>query len=157
MSKPRYNWWPFALNMIRDYPDRKREYNDLHEQKITANLSGIPGGGGSSRTVEDIALRLLPRQEQLEYDAVRRAVELTLLEPEGKLRFDIVDLTIMKNRYTLHGAALRLNVSYRTAQRYRWLFVALVGYTYGFLSLDEYETLKKLDQGGCRNINNNNL
>ena len=39
MSKPRYNWWGFALAMIRDYPHRQKELKEMHEQKATANLN----------------------------------------------------------------------------------------------------------------------
>lgn len=146
-NKPRYNWWPFALNMIKDYPARKQEYDLIHEQKITASLSGMPGGGSASRTVENIALKQLPWQEQKEYDAVRKAEELTLAEADGKIRMKVVELTLYKKRCNTAGAAIRLNISERTAQRHRWRFVILVGYTYGFLTKEEYEKLVKRDQG----------
>lgn len=148
MSKPRYNWWPFALNMIKDYPVRKREYNDLHEQKVTANLSGMPGGGGASRTVEDIAARKLPHQEQLEFDAVRKAVEYTKAMPDGRLRIRVIGLTLWRQSHTIPGAALELHISDRMARRYRWQFVMLVGYTYGFLTEEEYVQEVKKDAVG---------
>lgn len=147
MSKPRYNWWPFVLNMIRDYPARKAEYNDLHEQKITANLSGMPRHGAASRTVENVAVRLLPAQEQREFDAVDKAVELTRNDENGDIRLEVVKLTMWKSSHTIDGAALKLNLSARTARRYRWLFIMLVGYTYGFLTLEEYELLKRVELG----------
>lgn len=147
MGKTRFNWWPFALNMIKDYPARKKEYNLLHEQKVTASLSGMPGGGAASRVVENIAVRQLPRQEQKEYDAVRRAEEVTLAEPDGMIRMKVVELTLFKNRCNTAGAAIRLNISERTAKRHRWRFVILVGYTYGFLDKEEYVQLVKRDQG----------
>ena len=147
MSKPRYNWWPFVLNMIKDYPARKKEYNDLHEQKVTANLSGMPGGGGASRTVEDIAVRKLPHQEQLEFDAVRKAVECTRSMEDGEQRIKVVGLTLWRQSHTVPGAALALNIPERTARRYRWRFVMLVGYTYGFLTEEEYIRETKKDAG----------
>lgn len=146
MSKPRYNWWPFALNMIRDYPARKAEYNDLHEQKITADLSGMPGGGSASRTVENIAARLLPRQDQREFDAVRKAVEYTKALPDGSLRMKVIRMTLLRRSYSIPGAASVANVSERTAKRYRWQFVLLVGHTYGFLSKEEYDEAIKKDR-----------
>ena len=60
MSSPRYGWWSYAKAMIRAYPQLHREYEQLHSQKVTASISGMPGGGGASRTTEDIALRRLP-------------------------------------------------------------------------------------------------
>lgn len=146
MKKQRFNWWPFALNMIKDYPGRKKEYDMLHEQKITTSLSGMPGGGSASRTVENIALKQLPWQEQKEYDAVQKAEALTLAEPDGKLRMTVVELTLFKKKCNIAGAAIQLNISERTAKRYHWRFVLLVGYTYGFLTDEEYKSLVKRDQ-----------
>ena len=64
MSTPRYNWWPFVLNMIKDYPKRKMDYDDLHDQTVTASITGMTGGGSASRKTENTALRQLPAQEQ---------------------------------------------------------------------------------------------
>ena len=140
MSRPRYNWWPFALNMVRDYPYRKREFDALHEQKITASATGLPGGGGSSRTVEQIALRQLPKQEQKEYDTVHQAVLRTRQMKDGEYRLQVVEMTLWQNRYTIAGAAMRLNIPEDRAKRYRWEFIVLVGYLYGdFLSKQDYE------------------
>lgn len=147
MSKPRYNWWPFVLNMIQDYPARRIAYNALHEQQITANLSGVPGGGSARRTVENLATKLLPHQEQKEFDAVRKAVEVTRAMPDARTRMRVVDMTLMRKNYTVPGAAQRLNISQRTAQRFRWQFVVLVGHTYGFLTKEEWEALLKKDVG----------
>ena len=143
MSKPRYNWWSFALNMIRDYPVRRRDYLQLHDQKITADLSGMPKAGNASRTVEGIATRQLPDQEQREYDAVRAAVEYTRTLPEGTVRLRLIDMTLWKNTKNIAGAALQLHISERTAQRYRWQFVALVGQRYGFMTWEDYTQLVK--------------
>lgn len=146
MSKPRYNWWPFALNMIRDYPARCADLKALHEQKITANLSGMPRGGGANRTAEGIALRQLPAQEQREYEAVHNAVERTSRMGEGKLRMELVKLTMWKG-YTIAGAARIASVSESTARRWRWQFAMLVGRSYGFLSEEEYKDALKKDMG----------
>lgn len=141
MSRPRYNWWPFALNMVRDYPYRKREFDALHEQKITASATGLPGGGGSSRTVEQIAMRQLPKQEQKEYDTVHQAVQRTRQMKDGEYRLQVVKLTLWQNRYTIPGAAMRLNIPEDRAKQYRWEFIVLVGHLYGFLSKQDYEEI----------------
>ena len=146
MSKPRYNWWPFALNMIRDYPTRCADHKALHEQKITANLSGMPRGGGATRTTEGIALRQLPAQEQREYEAVHKAIERTSRMSEGKLRMEMVKLTMWKG-YTIAGAARIAAVSESTARRWRWQFAMLVGRSYGFLTEEEYKEALKKDMG----------
>lgn len=147
MSKSRYNWWPFALNMIKDYPAREKEIKNLHEQKITANISGMPGGGGTSRVIENIVSRQLPRQDQREYDAVQKAIQYTRMLPDSQLRIKTVNLTLWRQSHTVPGAALLLNISERTARRYRWQFVMFVGYAYGFLTKEEYEQEIEKDTG----------
>lgn len=143
MSKPRYNWWPFALNMIRDYQARSQQYHDLHEQKTTARASEAPGGGGDFRTVERIAIRELPRQEQLEYDAVRKAEDLTRLMKDGDIRLRVAGLTIMRDLYTIPGVAMRLDIPENMAKRYRWEFILTVGFTYGLINKEEYDAATK--------------
>lgn len=146
MSKPRYNWWPFALNMIRDYPARHSEYKELHKQKTAADLSGMPRGGGASRTTEGIALRQLPPQEQREYEAVHKAIERTSKAKEAKIRLDVIKLTMWKG-YTIPGAAIIAKTSKETARRYRWQFILLVGRMYDFLTEEEYLAALKKDMG----------
>ena len=146
MSKPRYNWWPFVLNIIRDYPVRDSAYKELHKQNITANLSGMPKGGGASRTTEGIAMRQLPPQEQREYDAVNKAIGRIRRMKDAKVRLQVVKLTMWKE-YTIPGAAMAVSVSENTARRYRWQFVMLVGCMYGFLTEQEYILAIKKDTG----------
>lgn len=144
MSKPRYNWWSFALAIIRDYPARRAALKELQEQKITADLSAMPKGGSSGRTVERLAMRQLPPQEQREHDAVHKALLRTKRLSEGTLRADTVKLTLWKG-YSIPAAALALHISERTARRYRWQFVLLVGHIYGFLGEEEFRAAMKRD------------
>lgn len=147
MSKPRYNWWGFALAMIRDYPARRSALRDLREQKITADLSGMPRGGGASRTIESVALRQLPAQEQREYDAVHKALLHTKGMKQAELRMEIIRLTMWKG-YTIPGAAIAARTSEDTARRYRWQFIMLVGCMYGFLTEEEYQAEIKKEMFG---------
>lgn len=144
MSKPRYNWWPFVINMIKDYPVRREELKRLREQKITANVSGMPRAGGDSRCVENLATRGLPYQEQKEHDAVMQAIKRMQRLPDGKLRLGVVRLTLWRN-FNISGAAMQLNISERTARRYRWQFILLVGRMYGFITEEEYQIAVKKD------------
>lgn len=134
MSKPRERWWPYAKNMIRAYPELKQEYEALHSQAVTADLSGVPHGGGASRTTEMIALRQLPETAQKEYDAVTKAIEITKKKPGGEHRIAVVDLVLMKGTHTIAGAAAKLHCSTETASNYHREFIYLVGYCYGFKS-----------------------
>lgn len=147
MSKPRYNWWPFALNMIRDYPERAKEIKDLRQQKITADLSGMPRGGGASRTTEGISMRELEdKQAQREYEAVHKAMVRTKARADGKLRLDVVRMTMWKGS-SIPAAATVLSVSPDTARRYRWQFIMMVGCCYGFLTEEECRAAIKKEMG----------
>lgn len=146
MSKPRHNWWAFALAMIRDYPDRSTALRELHKQTITADLSGMPRSGGASRTTEGIAIRQLPPQEQREYNAVHSAIKRTRALKDGDIRLQVIRLTMWQG-YTIPGAAMIVHTSDSTARRYRWEFTMLVGMMYGFMSEDEYTYALKKGRG----------
>ena len=140
MSKPRYRWWGYIKNVIRAYPELKGKYADLHRQSITADISGIPGGGGASRTVENIAIRELPKGEQDELEAVRRTVEVTERLRTGTDRLKIISLVFWEQSHTLHGAALETHIGYDTAIGYHGDFIMMVAY---FMGRIPYEELKK--------------
>lgn len=136
MSKPRYKWWPYIKAVIREYPKLKKEYEDLHEQSITAKCSGMPGGGSTSRGTEDIAIRELPSTQQREYESVKRAIESVQLMHTGKDRLRLVDMVFWKKSHTLSGAAYKLNISDTTAQRYHGEFIRLVARFYGLMDTE---------------------
>lgn len=133
MSRPRYRWWGFARNMIRDFPMVERVWNDIHEQSISANMSGMPRGGGASRTVEAIALRQLSPDDQKLYDAVSLAKENTMLLPNGTERIKLIRLMYWsRKKLTVKAAAVHIPVAEITAKRWHGDFVRLVGRCYGF-------------------------
>ena len=133
MSKPRYRWWGFARKMVRDYPQLKEAWKQIHEQKVTADTSGMPRGGGGGRTVENIALRQLPEDDQKVYDAVTRAIEITKLRPDGKERLRLIAMMYWSQRsLTAKAIAPTLHISDVTAKRWHGDFVRLVGTCYGF-------------------------
>ena len=138
MSKPRYRWWGFARRMIRDYPGLKAAVNDLRSQSITADMSGTPRGGGAGRTVEAIALRRLPEDDQKAYDAVTQAIEITALRFSGEERIALIRYLYWgRNTHKIQDAAMRCRVSVPTAKRWHGDFVRLVGKCYGFSLNDD--------------------
>lgn len=141
MSKPRYRWWPYIKSVIRAFPELKKEYEDLHEQSITANMSGMPGGGGVSRGTEDIAVRELPYTMQREYESVRRAIEKTRLYKNGRERLAIIDLVYWKKSHTLEGAAYKVGYSYDRAKQIHREFVVTVATYYGLMDAPEGKKL----------------
>lgn len=133
MSKPKFRWWSFVKAMIRDYPNLKKMWNEIHESSITANYSSMPKGGSVARTVENIALRQMEPDDQKAYDAVSRAIEITRQLPDGKHRMELISLAYWVQRpMPLKSAALLLFISERTAKRWHGSFVRCVAKCYGF-------------------------
>lgn len=133
MSRPRYDWWPYIKGMIRRYPGLAEQYRDLHTPSMTANYSGMPGGGGDSRSMEDLAIRELPGTNQREYEAVRQAVVTTQQMRTGSQRLQIIRLVLFDGSHTLHGAAMSLPISYDQAKTYHREFIYLVAKNFGLL------------------------
>lgn len=132
MSSPRYRWWGFVRRMIRDYRGLKAEYDGLHQQSLSSAPSGSPGGG-DGRTVENIAMKQLPADDQKVYDAVTRAVEITKLLPDGDLKVALIRFVYWgQGQRRVEDVPLVLPVSRRTAIRWHGDFVRLVGKCYGF-------------------------
>lgn len=131
MSKPRFGWWAYAKNMVREYPQLQREYNQLHSPRITREFGAVAGGHGVSRSTETIALRKLPPSRQKEYDAVTKAIQTTQLLSSGPIRLKLIDMVYWKQSHTLDGAAYALNYSYIQAKRFHREFIYLVGVNRG--------------------------
>lgn len=150
MSKPRYKWWGYIKNVIRDYPRLKQEYEALHEQSVTPSMSGMPGGGGASRAVENLAIRELPKAEQRDYEAVQKAIDGTQRLETGEDRLKLVRLVFWKNQ-KLKDAAYKCHVSYDTACNYHWEFIMLVAYHKDLLTYTElrkaFKSAKTADGG----------
>lgn len=133
MSRPKYRWWGFARKMVRDYPDLKMKLDELHTQSMSPDISGMPRGGSAGRTTESIALRQLPPDDQQDYDAVRRAIEITRQLADGDARIALIRYAYWgKKMHKLEDAALQVHVSERTAQRWHADFIRLVGKCYGY-------------------------
>ncbi len=136
MSKPRYDWWPYVKGIIRRYPALKEQYDELHNQSMTPTYSGMPHYSGASRVVEAVALRELPSTAQREYEAVRRAIEITERYKNGRDRLAVVSMVLWKQSHTLEGAALLVPCSIATAWRYHGDFIKQVAKNYGLMDLD---------------------
>lgn len=132
MSKPRYKWWPYVKNVIRDYPNLQRQYEELHTTSAVANYSGMTGGGGG-RPLEALAIRELPSTSQREYEAVRRAVEATERYRNGKDRLRVIDMVLWKQSHTLEGAAMEVPCHYKTAQGWQKEFINLTARNLGLM------------------------
>lgn len=137
MSSPKYRWWGYTCRMVRDYPEIKEAYEDLHDMAITARASGTPGGG-DGRTLERIAMRQLPGEDQKIYDAVQLAIKQTVLLKNG---YDVLRMIKFcyweEKHHKLEDAALYVNISPDTAKSWHGAFIRRVASAYGF-SLETY-------------------
>ena len=119
MSKPRDNWRPYVINALRDYYAYRDIVKQAQTQRITAQFNKGRGGGNVSRTTELVALRTgLTPQQQIEYDAIERAVRNTRNGPDGKIRVKVVEMVYFRSTHTIEGAAQQVHVSYNTA--WKW-------------------------------------
>lgn len=74
--------------------------------------------------MESIAIRTLPRDEQMEYDAVLAAARETKWEfSNADKRIDLINMVYWKQTHTLHGAAMALYIDYETAKRWQQNFI----------------------------------
>ena len=127
MSKPRYGWWSYAKYLTRIYPALKQEYDDLRDQRITADTARISNRTSVSRTTENATMRQLPPARQADYDAVAKAIERTKLLRTGPERLALIDMVFWKKSHSLDGAAYTLGYSDSTAKRFHRDFLQLVG------------------------------
>lgn len=137
MSKPRYGWWSFAKFMVRVYPERKSEYEELHSQRVTQNYSQSGKNGTVNRSVENTVAKLLPPAKQAEYEAVTKAIEKTKRLKTGSDRLKLIDMVFWKQSHTLEGAAYAMFVSDTTARRWHRDFIRLVGFCRGLADVDD--------------------
>lgn len=134
MSKPRDDWWTNAVRMVRNYPARKAEYEELHTQSLLADMSGMPRGNGTARTTENIVLRQMAPMKQQEYDAVTRAIEITKLLPRGADRVKLIEQMYWKGRkLRIDSVIYGLGVAEATGKRWHSAFIRLVGECVGYI------------------------
>ena len=80
----KYTWWGYAKNMVRCYPQRVAQYEDIIAMSVTPSLTGLPRGNSPRDAVGDIVARAQDEPQYKEYWAVKRALELYKeLNPES--------------------------------------------------------------------------
>jgi len=100
---------------------------------VTSNWTGMPRGTSPSRQTENAALKQLPRVEQQEYEAVKKAIATTERYRNGHERLSIIRMVLWKKTHTLEGAARMVPCSHKTARQWHGEFVRLVAKCYGLM------------------------
>ncbi len=130
-NKDRYGgkwWYPTIVKALRRYPYLKAEKLAIQAQSVTPSYSGMPRGGGVSRTTEIAATRRhFSQQEELLIDAVDKATAEISRHSDGQEVLEIIKMVDYTQRYTVTGAAMKLHSSTKTVQRKRSRFICLVG------------------------------
>ena len=134
MSTNRYDWWSNVTRMVRNYPARKAEYEELHSQSLVGDTSGMPKGNNVSRATEKIALREMAPAKQMEYEAVTQALRITEMLPSGDKRIELIERMYWKGRkLCINDVVMPMYISDITGKRWHSEFIALVGSCYGYL------------------------
>lgn len=128
MARTKYPWETYVRSMIIRFPEFEREIEELRRPSLVPPMDKVGHSSGVSHPTEAAALRELPPTKQRQYDAVRLAIERTERLPDGVLRMKLIDLMYWTPvRYNLHGAALRIPCSARTASTWHTNFIRSVG------------------------------
>lgn len=134
MSKPKDDWFRNAVWTVRNYPARKKEYEQLHTQTMCVDMSGMPKGSEVSRSVENIVLMEMPPMKQLEYDAVTKAVAVTKLLPDGDKRVEMIDRMYWhEKKLDIDDVIYPIGIAEATGKRWHGAFVRLVGEFMGYI------------------------
>lgn len=134
MSKPKDDWFKNAVWTVRNYPARKEEYEQLHAPLKGVSSEGMPKSGESSRTTENIALRQMAPMKQLEYDAVTRAIAITMLMPDGERRIELIDRMYWRGKkLNIDDVIYPVGVAEATGKRWHGAFIRLVGEFMGYI------------------------
>ena len=135
MSKPKDDWFRNAVCTVRTYPARKREYEDLHSQSVSAENSGLPKGNAVNRTVENITLREMAPMKQKEYEAVTQAIKVTKLLPNGDKRIELIARKYWQGKELAIKAVIpHIHVAQATGDRWHSAFIRLVGEFMGYVN-----------------------
>lgn len=127
MKRKKPRWWSYMRRCVRDYPGLKQEYEELHRQSLSADISGMPKGSAAGRTVESIALRELHPDDQSDYDAVTQAIMITKRQKNGETRLELIRYIYWyEKEHRVKDAAPVLYISESTARRWHGEFIKLV-------------------------------
>lgn len=125
-------WWSYARGMVRAYPERCQQYEDLIEQRRTPILDGTPGAKSRGDPVGNLLGQAEQTATYKEYWAVRKALEVCSTRNADLLEF--VKLYYWrKPGLSLEAVAYRLNYSPETIRKWNHKLIYNVAYYRGLL------------------------
>ena len=102
MGNVKFPWWSYVQSMLRKYPERMRQYDELK------------------------------RVERMEVEAVRAAIKRTLQKDDGRERLKLIRRFYWSyGKKTMAGIAMELYISRATAFRWSAEFIELVAECFG--------------------------
>ena len=122
-------WWQYVKNILRQYPDLKKELEELRVSKVTVSYGGVGGRSGKiSKPTETTALRELGPKEQKKLDAIEKAIKITKEKHPNdyQLRLMIIDLVYWKKTHTIQGSSMRVPCHPNTAAMWQAEFIRIV-------------------------------
>lgn len=135
MSNPKDDYRPNIVWTIRNYPARKKEYEELHRQAMAFQMTGMPSGCEVSRAAENIALREMAPMKQREYEAVTKAIAVTKMLPNGDKRLELIERKYWKyGNIQMKYVIPHVHVAEATGWRWHKEFIDLVGDFLGYKS-----------------------
>ena len=72
----KFGWWPYVKSMIRNYPLRAAQYEDILSMHTTPVLSGMPHGSTPGDPVGELIAKADGKATYQEYWAVKRALDV---------------------------------------------------------------------------------
>ena len=128
----KFIWWSYARGMVRAYPERCQQYEDLIEQRRTPIFDGTPGTRSQSDSVGNLLGQVEKTAVYKEYWAVRKALEVCSTRNADLLEF--VKLYYWrKPGLSLEAVAYRLNYSPETIRKWNKTLIYTVATYRGLL------------------------
>lgn len=124
------SWRKDARGVVRRYPQHKADLQALRVGSTTPNYAGTQVSHEAARTTEDIAMRTLPKAEQMEYDAVDFAIRTTQAQHPRDWQDRLRAIRLMywdrHRRLYAEGVALEIPCSVDLVKRWNSEFLSLV-------------------------------
>lgn len=106
MGRKGIDWWLYAKNIVRDYPNLLRERRE-------APAGGATGG--------------LPPKRQKRLEAIEYAIGRARQLEQGEARLQVVRMVYWDKSHTIAGAAMRVPCGEATARRWQAQFLRDIG------------------------------